>query len=259
MLFGGHMGPAHSHKPSAGDADMWDGSDERDAGAEMFSNLSVSCCMSPTGEYLGTFTVRHHTISPGTEVSCILCSVNVSQPVWRPQRQPIQLGLGMNMKMLTPMAACMLLLLVERRQGSWPEEMRLWRCRMRREHAQGAQPAGHGGPAEPHGQHCVRAPEALGAGAAPGPLRGGRACAPVPQPAGPERSPAAPVQQRVNAEQQLHSHGRCRAALPASSSGGQPVQHALPGQAQQTQAPGLLRVSPPYPPVLQCNTPSHTE
>ena len=28
---------------------MWDGSDERDAGAEMFSNLSVNCCMSPTG------------------------------------------------------------------------------------------------------------------------------------------------------------------------------------------------------------------
>ena len=35
---------------------MWDGSDDRDAGAEMFSNLSVSCCMSPTGDILSTCT-----------------------------------------------------------------------------------------------------------------------------------------------------------------------------------------------------------
>lgn len=53
VLFGGPRAPAHAHKPSVGDADMWDGSDERDAGAEMFSNLSVSCCMSPTGKHLG--------------------------------------------------------------------------------------------------------------------------------------------------------------------------------------------------------------
>lgn len=54
VLFGGHRAPAHAHKPSGIDADMWDGSDDRDAGAEMFSNLSVSCCMSPTGKDLST-------------------------------------------------------------------------------------------------------------------------------------------------------------------------------------------------------------
>ena len=58
VLFGGPRAPAHAHKASGGDADMWDGSDERDAGAEMFSNLSVSCCMSPTGEYQGACAER---------------------------------------------------------------------------------------------------------------------------------------------------------------------------------------------------------
>ena len=77
MLFGGHRGPAHAQKPSGGDADMWDGSDEQDAGAELFSNLSVTCCMSPTGDDLATFSkaaVRHHIchVSSVDELTCML-------------------------------------------------------------------------------------------------------------------------------------------------------------------------------------------
>lgn len=65
VLFGGHRGPTHMREQSRGDADMWDGSDEHDAGAELFSNLSVTCCMSPTGNSL-------ETPSPGAQLCRIV-------------------------------------------------------------------------------------------------------------------------------------------------------------------------------------------
>ena len=49
VLFGGPRAQAHTREPSRGDAEMWEGGDGRDLGAELFSNLSVTCSMSPTG------------------------------------------------------------------------------------------------------------------------------------------------------------------------------------------------------------------
>ncbi|CAK0744424.1 hypothetical protein CVIRNUC_001546 [Coccomyxa viridis] len=48
VLFGGPRAQAHTREPSRGDAEMWEGGDARDLGAELFSNLSVTCSMSPT-------------------------------------------------------------------------------------------------------------------------------------------------------------------------------------------------------------------
>ena len=50
VLFGGPRAQAHTREPSRGDAEMWEGGDARDLGAELFSNLSVTCSMSPTGD-----------------------------------------------------------------------------------------------------------------------------------------------------------------------------------------------------------------
>ena len=50
VLFGGPRAQAHTREPSRGDAEMWEGGDVRDLGAELFSNLSVACSMSPSGE-----------------------------------------------------------------------------------------------------------------------------------------------------------------------------------------------------------------
>jgi hypothetical protein len=52
VLFGGPRVPQHTWEPSHGDANMWDGGDHPDAGAALFSNLSVACCTSPTGHSL---------------------------------------------------------------------------------------------------------------------------------------------------------------------------------------------------------------
>lgn len=60
VLFGGHRDAAHALEQHRGDAEMWEGSAERDADAELFSNLSVTCCMSPTGSDLRLGTYFSH-------------------------------------------------------------------------------------------------------------------------------------------------------------------------------------------------------